>query len=722
MTLFDFIRLIYRNSTLIAVVAISMALVVFLLTRNTKKQYVSEAVIYTGIASGFNIESGEQSKVDYHAINNAFDNLMTVIKSRVTLEEVSLRLLATHLHQDRPSLAIIGTDFYEDLNATFPLDLKAKVQDTTVDRTFIRLKTLFDTQNEYLNDLLEQGESPYSIKTLKTISTKRNKSSDMIELAYISSDPAVARMTLDLMLEVFARRYRDIKESETGDVVAYFQQELAKVKSNLVEAENRLTEFRVNSRVINYVEQTKAIAFKKQNALEDYAMKKMNLKATESALTEIEKKLEMREKLLSKNVELLAKKNRLTELTSAIAYSELNEDSTANITALINEQESLKKAISKDVELLFDFQNTREGLPSKQLLNDWLNNLIQLNKEKVNVALYSQRLREIDAEYDRMAPMGSTISRLEREIDVFEREYLEVLHGLNMAKLRQQNIQMSSNLEVLDKPKFPRKALASKSKLLIIAACLFGIIGTLSMLVAREMLDQSFKNPLKAEKQTKLQIAGAFPVVNDRLHKKHEGAFDQTLSMAGSKVLMQLSAQANSDTNIVLIMSTKDQQGKSFVGKMLLHELSQRGEKACLLTTNKEEDKGENIFNFNSGKHLTACTSLDQLVSQDLSTYSIILLEVPAWVKAQVPTHIIKKASLSLWVAKASDRWSQTYQNMLTDFSQFSKLKPMFFINGIKPYYLDQVIGDVPAKRNSFITRVRKICKFEFSSVQFNTF
>lgn len=721
MTLFDFIRIIYRNGKIIAIIAISLAVFAFLFTRNQKSQYVSEAVIYTGIASGFNIESGEQSKVDYHAINNAFDNLMSVIKSRVTLEEVALRLLATHLHQTSPSADIIGEDAFEELNNNFPLSLKEKVTDSTVISTFERLELLYQSRNSYLHDLLEKGNSCYSIKSLKEISAKRNKSSDMVALAYVSTDPAIAKMTLDLMLDVFTRRYQGIKASETGDVVAYFQAELAKVKVNLVDAEDRLTIFRVKSRVINYVEQTKAIAFKKQNALEDYAMKKMNLKATESALRQIEDKLQIREQLLSKNVELLDKKNRLTEITSTIAYSQANADSTNNIQHLVSEQESLKKAIAKDLEMLFDYSNTREGIPSKQLLNDWLNNLIQLNKQQVNVELYGGRLKELDAEYDRMAPMGSTISRLEREIDVFEREYLEVLHGLNMAKLRQQNIQMSSSLEILDNPKYPREPLASKKKLVVIAAFLFGIFSSLSLLITFEMLDRSLKNPEKAKANSGLNVAGALPIVNEEFHKKYETAFSRAGGMFASKVMMEKQLQTDAKSNIILGISTKGEEGKTFALNTLFEELKNLDEKVCLVTPKVEDTrKKADVFEYELKTHLSLVKNIQDIISEDLSEYDTILLEVPAWVNGQIPTYLIQQACLSLWVTKSSDTWSNLSRSMLDDFNKFSTTAPLLVLNGIKPYYLDQVIGEVSTKNNIIIRMIRRIAKFEFSSVRFN--
>ena len=46
------------------------------------------------------------------------------------------------------------------------------------------------------------------------------------------------------------------------------------------------------------------------------------------------------------------------------------------------------------------------------------------------------------------------MKRLERKIDIAEREYLSLLHSLGLAKLRQQNVELKSNLKLIEVPFF----------------------------------------------------------------------------------------------------------------------------------------------------------------------------------------------------------------------------------------------------------------------------
>ena len=92
MNLLQFIRILLKNIVILFVVPIIMSILVFYLTRNESKLYTSETIIYTGIASGYNIESKGGDKVDFFATNNAFDNLINMIKSRETLEKVGINI------------------------------------------------------------------------------------------------------------------------------------------------------------------------------------------------------------------------------------------------------------------------------------------------------------------------------------------------------------------------------------------------------------------------------------------------------------------------------------------------------------------------------------------------------------------------------------------------------------------------------------------------------
>ena len=384
--------------------------------------------------------------------------------------------------------------------------------------------------------------------------------------------------------------------------------------------------------MINYGEQTKAIAIKKENAMEEYSNKKMKLKATEAALGDIESKLSIRDKLLAKNSELLNEKNQLVKLTAELVQLETQNEADSLIVQKNNEVTAVRENIQQKVEEIFQFSNTKEGLPSRQLLTEWLDNIIQLNKERVYVDLYSDRLADLDAEYDRFAPMGSTMARLEREINVFEREYLEILHGLNMSKLRQQNIEMSSNLEVVDWPLQATDPLPSKRMLLLIVSFVFGLIAPLSIIIATDLLDNTLKNPSKAESITGLEVAGALPVLNEKFHEDYS---DLLPKLAGQLVSnLDLEEGGN---RLITVFSALPCEGKSTVSDLLFKELKKRGSRVMLIKPASENTSEDDVFSYTEFRQ--SRETIQELIGESVD-YTYKILELPAFSEGFIPTEI----------------------------------------------------------------------------------
>jgi len=713
MSLFDFLRLVYRNIRLLIIVPVTLAVTVFLLTNNQPKTYNSSALIYTGFGSGYNIESGSDAKFDYKALNTTYDNLMEVIKSRLTLEEVGLRLLSRSLVQEAPNMKL-GEAEFNSLLEVIPMEKRQEfVVPGDEAKTYQNLRVLYENEHPLIEKLIK-GTGPYSIDKMNSISVKRVKSSDMISVDFSSNDPGLCKSTLDVLLTVFIDRYKKIKEAETGNVVAYFERELGKVKKNLNDAEDQLTNFRVKSRVINYGEETKALAIMKQNSLAEYAVKVMNLKATEAAIEELERKLVIREGILANNLEMVQNKTELADLTTTVA--QLRAAGTPDTVMIVKEAEleSMKKKMLNSMTASISKSSSKEGISGLQLVNEWLNQIIDLNKEQVTVNMYKKRLNDIDAQYDNFTPMGSAIDRMERQINVYEREYLEVLHGLNMAKLKQQNIKMTSNLEILDKPVYPYEPQASKRMLLVAVGFMMGIFSVLSFLIAGDLLDHSLRHPEKAKKTTGLEVSGALPVITEDFSKTYGNLAEQVTGILTSKIKLDKYAMNKNEATLIIGLSTQPKEGKSHSLRLIFNEMIRTGESVCLITPRNDmpsaDMRSEHQYEFELTDDFV---SNRELLDQYSTQYHYILMEIPAWVTGKIPVHLIEQAQLLLWTIRADKVWSTAHKNMLADLEKITRVKPALILNGVKPYYLDQVVAEVPVKRSFLATWVRKLVKFE---------
>ena len=87
----------------------------------------------------------------------------------------------------------------------------------------------------------------------------RLNQSDIIDIAYSANDAGIAFNTLDILNEVFARQYADLRYGETNNVIKFFEREVARLYKILTGAEDDLIRYNVSKRIINYGEQTKAL-------------------------------------------------------------------------------------------------------------------------------------------------------------------------------------------------------------------------------------------------------------------------------------------------------------------------------------------------------------------------------------------------------------------------------------------------------------------------------
>jgi hypothetical protein len=203
-------------------------------------------VIYTGIASGFNPDNEFDGKIDFHAVNSRFDNLINIIGSGETRKEVGVNLLAFMLCNPKEM---------QDLLDNSKNDLLV----TTLDKNFIKKYTKSDetTTAEYLDMQLSKGEgsevyklifgekkNPFNVKVLADIKAERVGFSDMLKIEYTCEDPFTCKKTLDITKDIFLAKYKAMRVGEANSAVKYFREQTAIAKSKLQLAENNLKAFR----------------------------------------------------------------------------------------------------------------------------------------------------------------------------------------------------------------------------------------------------------------------------------------------------------------------------------------------------------------------------------------------------------------------------------------------------------------------------------------------
>ena len=708
MNLIEFIRLIRAHFLLLFTVPILMAGLTYWLVKDGDREYTTTSMIYTGLSTGVNIENMGESRRDQFVVNNSFENIINTIKSKETMREVGFRVLARVLLLKEADGDNINPKNFEKLKEWITPELRKQlVVPGNEEATFQRLTQAYKLgKPKEIQTLFNEDKTPFSLKVLSEIKAVRKGSSDMIELSYTLNDKGLCEQTLIRFLAVFMYKYKNLKVSETGNVVEFFENQLNAAKNDLQRVESTMKNFREQGQILNYYEQSKALAGKKEDITDEQSRLVGEMEAAENALKKLEEKLSFHREAFFQNKDLLDNQEAVAQLR---ATQPLGTQTTENPSYKKLMEEELK--LKAGIENLYQRTHSTEGLELKPVLESWLENMILLEKNKSKSTVLAARMREIRSDYARFAPIGSDLSRLEREIGVYERAYIQILQDLNQAILKKQSIELSSKLNIVDQPVTVIQP--SKKVVLVILSGIVGFVLVLALLIVMEVSDRTIKTSERAEVMTSLSVIGTFPVFTRQ-------SLSETLLMHTlvGQMLAKLKVRINPvSTPILLLVSTQPQEGKTLWGERIQSYLAFAGAKVVFI---RPEDsrlpKEPNTYLYPADMLISEVKNLSELANRtiDLAEYDYCLLELPALLSGNVPAALLRQAQVALLTVTANRSWKKADKKAIQMLHDL-KMPVELLVNGVQNSSLENLlaekeIDDLPWKR-----RLKRIFRLEFS-------
>ena len=785
MKLIEFIRLILKHKILLIIVPTLLAVLVTLLTVKPHFEYSSQSLLYTGLASGSSIEMDKT--FNYQATNTAFDNLINIIQSRETQEEVGIRLLVQHLMLPKANPKFISSANYDKLKSKIPKEIYQYIEkgktasnkstlpensdglfppeinranfEKTV-QNFIALKNSSNTNFVY--ELLNYEDPHYSIKAISTITAIRISNSDLVKLNYKVDDPGICQQTLAIYNEVCIKNYRNIKENRSDAVVKYFERQLAIANEKLKKGEDKLLDFNKSYNIINYYEQSKAVAVVKEDMEVDYNKKRAELAGLEASTKRLEKKLSLQDVIQQKSNAVLEKKKKLGELNYKIALMQAEIESGKNPKDLVkldeykSQSENLLNDISKSINDLYSYQNTVDGLPVNKVLPDWMDNIVEAENIKAKLKVMDTDNKKFQKQYEIYAPAGANITRIEREISVSEQESLEILHGLNLAKLKMQDNTLSSNLKTIDPPFYPLSPLPTKRKVLVIAAAFLGFILTLGIFIIMEYFDDTLKNVKKAGGILKVPSLGMIPKILLHPNTSNLPFIQNRLVEIITQNILKFIGNTSIDDGVktIVFFSTQKMEGKTVLAGNIARELKKDGKKILFLNHSIDQNNirkqsrfplltkilgyqdpridFDNPFLSQAKTHLQPTEYFTYDINEQfykVKNYQDILeqnniqldfipdyviIELPPIILNNYPTELFIESDIDILICRSNRLWSEADDYALGGLLTTTAFKTHFVINGVELKEIESLLGDLPKKRSDFRKKLKAFFQFQF--------
>lgn len=561
-----------------------------------------KATLYTGVASGYNLESDKRT--DWATVQNSMDNLISIMQAESTLKRVSLRLFARILIKGNPEKENDGITpasynyTYNHLKNSPPGDEILKLIDkSSEDKTVANLEAYMRPHKDnYIYGLFYYSHPYYSYGALKNVKVQRRLTSDLLDISYTSGDPGIAYNTVSILMHEFVEEYRRIRYGETDKVIKYFEEELKRIGKQLRAEEEDLTKYNVQKRIINYLDETKEIAAisKEFELREQDALFAFN--STASMLKELEKHMDNNARQVLKNMEFVDKLREASNITGKISEAEaMTNSSKKDLHSLEGDKKrlnELKEELNALTTSYVGHKYTKEGASRANIIDQWLEQTLLYEKAKAELKIVQSARRDLNNRYVFFAPVGTTIKQKERSINFTERSYLTVLQSYNEALLRKKNLEMTSaTLKVLNEPTYPIGANSTNRKQIVIAACVAIFVIIIALLVLVELLDRTLRDASRTLRVTGYKVIGAVPSLSTARYGGLTRTYIQlSVRELTNSLLRFLSKRKSPGVFIINLFSTSEDSGEDIIGTLICGFMQSRKLNTKFICYNKDFD------------------------------------------------------------------------------------------------------------------------------------
>lgn len=707
------VRFLYRIRWYLVILPLIALIIAWFLTRHMERTYDTNTTIYTGMITGYNIEGGVGVAGGNAQAN--IKNLMLIITTDNTIHEVALRLFARCMMYGNPDKDnnYISAEHFRELNQSVPTDVKALINHNNESATYANLKAYEKpSQDNYLFGLLNYHPYFGMNNITSRLKVLQLDNSDIIDIGYSANDAGIAYNTLDILNEVFARQYQQIRFGETNNVIKFFEREVKRLFRILTDAEDDLVRYNVSKRIINYGEQTKQLTIMDASQQVSDNDLLMNYTTTKALMDYLERQLGNRAKLIRANKDFTDQVQDISRIQSRISNLQLmSSEGGGNVAESQQElalaQKQLQAATSKVRNLTKDIEastyNTETGISSKPMLDKWLEQVLLLEKTKAQMTAQDIMRQKLDNQILYYSPIGATLDRKDRHIGFIEGNYMEMLKALNAARLRQRNLQMSTaTLRVLNPPLFPLNAQPTNRLLILLGAFMLTFLMTTMYFLIIEMLDRTLRDRIRSERITKIPVMGCYPKDSNLRYRRYNKTISDMSLRQLSKTL--LPHFKTGQQNVLNLISTDSANGKSYLAQELENYWISIGLQVRRLAYDED-------FLADDSKYIMA-KSIKELCP-DILPDEIAIIEYPNLNDHSIAPALLNLGTVNLMVTRANRTWKDVDQKTLNEIkSQLDNKESLYmYLTEASRYAVEEFVGQLPpyTKFKNFAYRISQL-------------
>ena len=410
-----------------------------------------------------------------------------------------------------------------------------------------------------------------------TIGTRVIPQTDVIEITYRGTDPAIVRDAANAVAQAYAQFSSELQTTGARTKTAFILQSLASQKRGLDSTQTRLQSFKESHQTSDVTAEIAAL-FQNIHALEGLRQNATVERA-------------VYEQLLGKLTQADTIDNDLRRLagTEAIAKNSYVGSLYGRWFDLLKQREELlatgKAPNHPDVQAI-DKLITRTKNDLQAASGDYLKGI------ESRLTSYNQTIDALRLQAERYPPLESEQARLLADVRTAQKTYDDLLSQYQLARIAESAD--GASVRVVDVAPLPTFAIAPNRRRAIIMAMLFGLALGIGLAIGLDRLDDSVKSPDELPTRFQLPVLGQIPAI--RVSEK-QGNSDIPLSRLVSHVDPRsvvaeayrslrtniAFARAESRVRTLVLTSPGPADGKSTTVANLAITFAQQGQRTLLI-------------------------------------------------------------------------------------------------------------------------------------------
>ena len=438
----------------------------------------------------------------------------------------------------------------------------------------------------------------------------------------------------------------------------------------------------------------------------------MTYTTTKALMDYLERQLGNRAQVIRSNREFTNSVRDISRIQSRISNLQLisSENGGADAEAqneLAKAQQDLQDATSRVRSLTRDIEaatyNTETGVKANSMLDNWLEQVLLLEKAKAMATAQDIMQKKLDDQYMFYAPIGATIDRKDRHITFIEGNYMEMLKALNSARLRKRNLEMTTaSLRVLNPPMFPLNAQPTNRIMILLGAFMLTFIMTALYFFIIELLDRTLRDRMRSERITKIPVMGCFPKESNLRYRRYNKTISDMALRQLSKALLPHFKEGQQ--NVLNLISTDASNGKSYLAQELENYWISIGLPVRRLTYDED-------FLAEDSRFIMAKDIKD--LCSDIMPDEIAIIEYPNLNDNSISPALLNMGTVNLMVTRANRTWKDVDQKALKEIeAQLEDKNTLYmYLTEASRAAVEEFTGQLPpyTKFKNFVYRISQL-------------